>query len=284
MCYSAKETLSTALTVLLLFLCFCTSATATTTTTTRAASSSSAHISLQTTLPNTAVTTTTPTDTPGPTPSKNGSSAPHREGCSDGCSSCHLQDWNFQWVCYECQNGRELWFNRCLPSCQLGEFRYGTECRNCPRHCDKCTGSEDFKCTKCAEGFTPDSRNVCLSLCEDGQFALHKSGCGECDRSCSKCIDKFASSCTACPNDSNFRPITSLTGTCRKNCPLGFYREGPFYDFCKPCSKHCSVCDDLHRCLRCHSGTYHLHYGRCYKLTISEEAARLAEYLRSPPL
>jgi len=209
--------------------------------------------------------------------------------CDPNCARCHLQDWDLQWVCYECDEGYTIWRDQCVPPCTTGFYRFGGECKACVDHCDECTGPLEFECTKCSGGYVLDERRLCLTVCLDGEFPLADgSGCAPCHSSCLTCVDSYEIHCTSClaPNtlvphvtDATRASTQSSTGMCVAPCPEqnSTFRKTTYYRFCKDCPEHCVRCQSPYTCDECAEG-YTLITGRCQLYKDTSEDSRFDDY------
>jgi len=106
------------------------------------------------------------------------------EKCDLNCAVCHLFDHQVSapncnevdactigWHCVECKEGYELWFEKCLAPCPVGQYRSGYSCLHCPPNCDECSGPLDHECIHCSSTHELDNRHLCVKKCESSSYA-----------------------------------------------------------------------------------------------------------------
>eukprot|EP00386_Alphamonas_edax_P009066 GDKI01029811.1.p1 GENE.GDKI01029811.1~~GDKI01029811.1.p1 ORF type:complete len:298 (-),score=56.35 GDKI01029811.1:161-1054(-) len=211
--------------------------------------------------------------------------------CDENCSKCHLQDWNLEWVCYECKAGYKLWVDKCVEPCGSGKFQFGNtpgnSCFPCAQFCAECVGTRDFQCTKCEDGWQLDKRGVCVKQCASNEYPLADGmGCGKCHESCETCLSGFITGCTSCNSTAGLNVVDGVTqsGICVEFCEphpttgRGRYKETPKYAFCKYCAPACKKCLGQRKCLECFD-SYSLSNGICYAGAANAEDKRFAAFI-----
>ncbi|OLQ10072.1 Polyadenylate-binding protein, cytoplasmic and nuclear [Symbiodinium microadriaticum] len=109
------------------------------------------------------------------------------EQCHAECSKCHLFDFDLSWHCLECNPGFDLWVDGCFLPCPAGQYRYGYDCLECVRECNR------------------------------GRYAPanDRTRCDECDAYCRECIAGTRISCSSCYSGYTLRILDANTNTGR---------------------------------------------------------------------
>eukprot|EP00397_Hematodinium_sp_SG-2012_P038213 GEMP01041536.1.p1 GENE.GEMP01041536.1~~GEMP01041536.1.p1 ORF type:complete len:338 (+),score=57.77 GEMP01041536.1:119-1132(+) len=194
--------------------------------------------------------------------------------CDQGCEECHLVDYKVSgcdgieackegWHCLRCKGGTQLWFDKCLAPCPVGQFRQGYECQNCAVNCSQCTGPDEHECAVCDSTHEFDYRHLCVMKCQSDQYPefvrnVGSSRCLSCNVKCRTCIGPWTSSCTTCSegDQHRIRNIATNTGECMGYCVAGYYRDSSGDRRCTQCSHNCIKCESSDKCSRCAEGYY----------------------------
>ena len=136
---------------------------------------------------------------------------------------------------------------KCLPYCQLNEYRNGISCSSCSPVCRSCSTSGDSSCKTCYPGYFFEA-GTCYPVCNSNEYLDRASrACVQCPKYCSSCS---STSCSACISG-----FQLSNGNCLKVCGEGLYLDTPIND-CKQCHYSCKTCTGRleSECLDCRNG------------------------------
>ncbi|CAK61267.1 unnamed protein product (macronuclear) [Paramecium tetraurelia] len=170
--------------------------------------------------------------------------------CPNHCQTC--SPINNILICDKCFDTYKYQDSVCVDTC--GETYYlplnsNNKCEKCDSECILCSMNSSY-CSKCQPNI-PLYDHKCYSKgCEEGYYQTYNSSkvlvCELCPATCISCITN--DQCTECQPGQY-----SLSGTCRADCPSGYFINEEQMQ-CKSCISGCSQCPDDKTCVKCSDG------------------------------
>ena len=174
--------------------------------------------------------------------------------CATNCATCSASNLE---KCTTCLGDLVLYQDKCIPKCPAGTFQTTNVnnvkiCSPCSERCLTCTSLTS--CQSCVKPLLLNG-DKCVDECPNGTANVNDV-CRPCTDSvnCLKCSSDDLGKCIDCKDE-----LFLLDGTCKENCPQGYYNN-TVDKTCKKCNTSCLSCTNSTQCTVCASG-YHFKEG-----------------------